>query len=365
MLEGKTMFESLKKKSIKNSLVLTILLAAVGIGLAAYFALGAWYVVTGYVPFVDLDPDEISNQWVALNLEENWGAFADYSETNSNTHRSKTISIYYIILAEDDYSDFRYMAVEVPAAYEDRMEQMARRGAYGNPLFLSGRIRKMDNDIYRYFKEFMMDGGLTDEEFEQYTLPYYIEVFPNEMYENIVTAAAFLLGVLLIALAVFRLVRAMNGSYLKKLKADIASIGVSEFSVESDWNMAVEICKGIKVGRLFTYYMEGSKPRAIPNSKVLWIYQNTTTHRTYGVKTGTTYSIMIWVDGWKNAANLGMPNETTAQEMLKRFSAQFPWIIVGYSDELRQMYTKDRARFMQLRYYTVDHNAAMSGFVNF
>lgn len=360
------MFESLKKKSLKTSLVLTIILVAIGIGLVAHFALGTWYVVTGYVPFVNLDPDEISNQWVALNLTENWGSFADYTETNSNTHISKTISVYYIIQAEDNYTtDFRYMAVEVPASYEYRMDQMAQHGAYNNPVFLSGRIRKMENDIYRYFKEYMMDGGLTEEEFEQYTLPYYIKVYSDEMLENVTTVAAFLFGVLLIALAVSRLVKAMNGSYLKKLKTDIASIGISEFSAESDWNSAVEISKGIKMGRLFTYYMEGSKPRAIPNSKILWTYQNTTTHRTYGIKTGTTYSVMIWMDGRKNAVNIGMPNEATAQETLKRFGAQFPWVVVGYSDELRQMYNKNRAQFMQLRYNTVEHTAVTPGFGNY
>ena len=98
------MFEALKKKSLKISLVLTVILAAIGIGLAVYFATGAWYVTTGYVPFVDLDLDEISDQWVALNLEQNWGAFADYSETDGSTHRTKTISIYYIILAEEQHS---------------------------------------------------------------------------------------------------------------------------------------------------------------------------------------------------------------------------------------------------------------------
>ena len=366
MLEGKRMFESLKKKSLKRSLVWTIILAAIGIGLVVHFALGTWYVVTGYVSFVDLDLDEISDQWVALNLEDNWGVFADYSETDSNTHITRTVRLYYIIHAEDNLTtDFRYMAVEVPAAYEDRMNQMAQRGAYGDPLFLSGRIMKMEGDIYRYFKEYMMEGGITEEEFEQYTLPYYIEVYSNETFENVFTVSAFLLGVLLILLAVIRLVKALSGSYLKKLKADIASIGISEYSAESDWNSAAEICKGIKVGRYFTYYMEGSKPRAIPNTKVLWIYQNTTTHRTNGIKTGTTYSVMIWVDGWKNAANLGMPNETTAQEMLKRFNAQFPWIVIGYSDELRQMYTKNRAQFMELRYNTVDHNSFASGFGSF
>lgn len=360
------MFESLKKKSLKSSLALTIILAVIGIALAAWFAVGTWYVVTGYVSFTELEPDEISNQWVALNLEDNWGSFAEATETNSNTNISKTVSLYYIILTGDDYStDFRYMAVNVPADYRKTMDQMADNGSYSDPVFLSGRIRKMDDDIYRYFKEYMLDGGLTEEEFEQYTIPYYIKVFPNERMENICTVAAFLSGVLLILLAVIRLVKAAGGGYLKKLKADIASIGISELSAESDWNTAAEISKGVKVGRLFTYYMEGSKPRAIPNTRILWCYQNTTTHRTNGIKTGTTYSVMIWVDGWKNAANIGMPNEATAQAMLQRYSAQFPWIVLGYSDELRKMYNNNRAQFMQLRYNTMDHSAAASGFGGF
>lgn len=358
------MFESLKKKSLKSSLVLTVILAAVGIALTVHFAVGTWYVVTGYVSFVELKPDEISNQWVALNLKENWGSFAETTETNSNTHISKTINLYYVILTGNDYSiDFRYMAVNVPADYARKMEQMAANGSYDDPLFLSGRIRKMDNDMYRYFKDYMLDLGLSEEQFEEYTIPYYIKVFPSEQTENICTVAAFSFGVLLIVLAAVRLIKAASGGYLKKLRADIASIGISEISADSDWTAAAEICKGVKVGRLFTYYMEGSKPRAIPNTKILWSYQNTTTHRTNGIKTGTTYSIMIWVDGQKNASNIGMPNEATAQEMLKRFGNQCPWVVLGYSDELRKMFQNNRSQFMQLRYNTIDHTTA--GFGNY
>jgi len=359
------MFESLKKKSLKSSLVLTIIFAVIGIALAVNFAIGTWYVVTGYVSFTELEPNEISNQWVALELKENWGSFAETTETDSNTHISKTINLYYIIMTGDDYSfDYRYMAVNVPADYQKKMNQMANNG-YSDPIFLSGRICKMDDDIYRYFKEYMLDGGLTEEQFEQSTLPYYIKVFPNEQSQNIFTVAAFLLGILLILSAAVRLVKALKGGYLKKLKEDIASIGVNESTAESDWNAAADICKNVKVGRLFTYYMEGSKPRAIPNTRILWSYQNTTTHRTNGIKTGTTYSVMIWVDGWKNALNISMPNEATARAMLQRFGNQFPWIVLGYSDELRKLYHNDRARFMQLRYNTVDHTAAASGFGGF
>ena len=74
---------------------------------------------------------------------------------------------------------------------------------------------------------------------------------------------------------------------------------------------------------------------------------------------------MIWVDGRKKASNIGMPNEATAQAMLQRYGAQFPWIVLGYSDELRKMFNNNRAQFMQLRYNTVDHSPAGFGFGGF
>lgn len=361
------MFESLRKKSLKSSLVMTVIFALVGIGLTVSFAVGTWYVVTGYVAFVDLEPDEISNQWVALELRDNWGSFAETTKTDSGTHASKTIDLFYVILTGDDYTtDIRYMAINVPAGWRKDMDQMTSRRTSDNSLFISGRIQKMNDEMYRYFKEYLTETiGLPEEQFEEYTLPYYIKAYSNEPLENAGTVAAFLSGLILVIVAAIRLVRALNGSNLKKLREDIASIGISEISAESDWNCATEICREVKVGRLFTYYMEGSKPRAIPNTKILWSYQNTTTHRTNGIKTGTTYSVMIWVDGRKNAANIGMPNEASAQAMLKRYGALFPWIVLGYSDDLRKLFHNNRAQFLQLRYNTVEHNAMMPGFENF
>ena len=104
---------------------------------------------------------------------------------------------------------------------------------------------------------------------------------------------------------------------------------------------------------------------AIPNSKILWAYQNTTTHRTNGIKTGVTYSVMIYVDGRKDAFNIGVPDETTAQNMLTRINDTLPWVVVGYSDDLKKTFSKDRAQFLELRYNTVEHVAVEPGLEGF
>lgn len=360
------MFETLKKKSLKSSLLGTIAYAIIGILLTAYFSTGAWYVVTGYAAFINLKPEEISNQWVALELERNYGCFAEKTETNSSTHSTKTTGLYYVIATGDDYAvDYRFMGIRVPAKYESQMDKLMYANGSSDSLFLSGRIEEMNDSEYRYFKEYMLDAGFSEEELEEAALPYYIMVFGDETSMNVMTMIGFLLGLLFLIVAVCRIVKALTGGYLKKLKKDIASVNVSEASAESDWNSALEICKDVKVGRLFTYYIWNNKPRAIPNTKVLWAYQNTTTHRTNGIKTGTTYSVMIWIDGQKNATQVLVANEASAQSMLKRFSNMFPWMVLGYSDDLRKMFHKDRAQFLQLRYNTVDHIAVEPGFESY
>lgn len=184
---------------------------------------------------------------------------------------------------------------------------------------------------------------------------------------NVISFVIFGAGLVLLVWGIIRILRAANGSYLKKLRADITNAGYSEGSIESDFNNATAFCKNgdIRLGRLFSYVeLNSSVPRAIFNSKILWVYQNTTTHRTNGIKTGTTYSLVYFVDGQKNPFNISVPNEATAQEILLKMNTMFPWIVTGYSEELKKLYNKERAQFMALRYNTVEHIAVEPGFEN-
>ena len=98
---------------------------------------------------------------------------------------------------------------------------------------------------------------------------------------------------------------------------------------------------------------------------MLWAYQNTTTHRTNGIKTGVTYSVVIFIDGQKTGYTIGVPNEATAQEILKKMNEMFPWVVIGYSEDLRKLFHKDRVHFLELRYNKVAHVAVEPGFEGF
>lgn len=359
------MFEELKKKILKSSLLWSVILVIAGLGLAGWNAMDAFYAATGYVDFTKLAPDQIKSQLVDVNLTESFGCYLETRERNTKTGREKITDLYYLIPTGDIYAtDWRYMSAKVPASYENRMETLSENTLSGQaasePVLLSGKIKKLDAEEYSYFKSYLSQAGFSDEEIEEATIPYYINVFASKTSMNIVYIALFALGAFLLIFGIFRIAKVAGGSSLKKLHKDIAAAGYSEPMVDSDYRSARSFDKKgtLKIGRLMTYYISGSDARAIPNSKIMWAYQNTVTHRTNGVKTGTTYNVMIFDEITPKGHTFPVANESIAQDMLTLINTMFPWVVVGYSDELKKLYNKDRSQFLQLRYNTCEHIAA-------
>ena len=357
------MLDTLRKKSIKSTLIWSVIMFIIGFVMVIIKAQGTLYGIAGYENFENLKASEIKNQMVDIELTTNYGGFLEKYEYNKKTRVRKTTDLYYIILTGGDNSlDYYYMAIEVPYSYMDQMETMTDNtyeGIYSDPISFSGHIRKMTDEEYSYFKSSFTASGWTAAEIENETIPYCIDVVANKTVENIFSFIIFGGGLLLIGIGIVRICRAAGGATLKDLKDTFAAAGCTEATAEADYNAATAFTKNdnIKIGRLFTYYMSGAKPKAIPNSKIMWAYQITTTHRTNGIKTGTTYSAMIYVEGMKGYVTLSMPNEATTQALLQKIQQTMPWVVVGYSEDLKRLFNKDRAQFLSLRYNTVEHIA--------
>lgn len=363
------MLEELKKKSFKKSLPGTIILFIIAVVLAVI----AIPKIGNIKKFEDLEPDEIKNQNVKIGVTTNFGSFLEEYSENTSTHKRTTTHYYYVTLTGDedthDTGDYRFVAIKVPAKYKKQMEEImeyTERMEYADPLYFVGHIRKLDNEEYSYFKRAW--NNPTDDWMEEYTIPYYIEVTGTSIAtgKDVVYIILLAGAGLLVLWGVVRIIKATSGGYIKAFTKDIQSAGYTEASVFSDINSAFSFSgDNIKLGRLCFYYgMNDTVPRAIPISKILWAYQNTTTHRTNGVKTGTTYSLMIFVDGSKSATTISVPSEAVAQGVLQQMNTMYPWVVIGYSDEIKKLFNKDRAQFLQLRYNTVEHTVVEPGFNN-
>ena len=366
------MLEELKKKSFKSSLVLSIILAIAGLAMAIWQAPNVFYVLTGYVQFESLEVDEIKNQLVRIDVDTVFDYYLEEYSENTKTHHRTTTNVYYITWTGDEYAtDYRYITIKVPAKYQNRMDEIkhdTENSIYSSALTLSGKIKKLSAEDYGYFEEYFVDGvGFSQEDFESSTSPYYINVFVDPASQNGVYLVVFFGGIVLIAYSIFRMIKASTGGYLKNFQKSYLQAGYTEAAIDSDMNSAVNYLKKdtIKLGRLCIYDLQSTTPMAIPVNKILWAYQNTTTHRTNGIKTGVTYSINIYSEGRSKVQIISVPDETTAQNILQDIDSRYPWVVVGYTEDLKKMFFKDHNQFLQLRYNTVEHTTVEPGFEGF
>lgn len=362
------MFEKLGRKAARKSLGLTIGLVVVAAIYMFCFAEGAYYTVFGYARFEALRPEEIKDQLVDIDLTVNFGCYIEEHAHNEDGSEDKITSLYYVIWTGDEEAeDFRYMAIKVPVSYYSQMEDMAElavQGYYSDPLPLSGEITKMNIKETDCFRQYFIDNDFSEEDIQEMTLPYYINVV-NKHSKNIENLCWFSIGPVLLIIAIVRLIKAVKGGFLKKLRQDIAAAGYSEASAEIDFATAKAYTKKetIRIGRLFIYYMQGSTVRAIPTKNLVWVYQVTLTHKLEGIiPVAKLNTVNAYVHGNKTAAELKVPNKAAAQEILTAIEQRFPWVVVGHNDALAALWDKNYYEFLNLRFNTVEHRPVVEDF---
>lgn len=356
------MLEKLKKKSIAKSWFGLLVLLAIGIVLIWLVFSDVVSLLRGRVQFETLKPGEISDSFVVdVSLDTNFGAYMEEYEKNTKTNYTRTTDLYYVIATiDEDAEEYKFMGIKVPVSEENTMEAIAEATYYERyiePVTYSGAINKMTDEEYKYFKEYFMDSGWTEEEVEEYTLPYYISV--GSLTGGIAVAAYVIMaiGIALVIIAIWRFIFVMRGGCLKTIRKEMEEIGVSEHELEYEYESAKLINRGndFRVGKRVTFFMLGSKAHVVSNAKIVWAYQKNTTHRTNGIKTGTTYEIVFKTYERKNF-QVSIPNEQTGQEVLQYLNDTMPWIVIGFNNDINNLYQKDYQNFLQIRYNQVPHD---------
>ncbi len=356
------MFEKLKKRSVKKSIFTVAVLLVIGIVLVVMEFSNVVSILRGHVAFETLEPDEINSSLIVdASINTNFGAYLEEYEKNTGTNYTRTTSLYYVIWTGDDYAeDFKYMGIKVPASEEAAMEEIAEATYYEEyiePVVYSGAINKMSSEEYKYFKEYFTEAGWTREEIEEYTLPYYINV--NALVGGAAATAWVIMaiGVILIILGTWRLIYVLRGGSLKTFKKELQEIGISDHEAEYEYESAKLFNKknDFRIGKRITFFMTGSKPHMLSNTKVVWAYQKTTTHRTNGIKTGITYDI-VFKTYERKSFEVNVQMESDSQEVLQYINQAMPWVVIGYDKEIESLYMSNYQNFLQIRYNQVPHD---------
>lgn len=353
------MLEELRKKSIKKSVFLIIvLLVAGGVLIGVEFS-GMVALIRGPVVFESLEPDEINGSFlVNASIDTNFGAFMERYETNTKTHYSRTTDLYYVIWTGDAYAEeYKFMGIKVPASQEsamNRVEDATYYEEYIDPVEYTGVIRKMSVKEREYFEDYFRSQGWSDEEIAEYTLPYYINVGALTGGAAVSACIFMAAGVILFLIGVWRLIYVLRGGSLKKFRKELETIGVGEHELDSEYGSARQFHKKceMRIGKRLTFFILGSTPHVLANDKLVWAYQKNTTHRTNGIKTGTTYEVVLKTYE-KKVFQISVPSEQVGQEILQYINEALPWVVVGYNDDLNKMFNSNYQNFLQLRYNQV------------
>jgi hypothetical protein len=77
---------------------------------------------------------------------------------------------------------------------------------------------------------------------------------------------------------------------------------------------------------------------------LIWIYFQVTSHRTNGIPTGKTYTTVCC---FRDGENIEIPGaEDKVMELIAQIHARVPWAIIGYTNEIKLAWDKDRANLI-------------------
>lgn len=340
-------------KSLKSSLLLIIILVAIGGFMLAQTMPSLFMMMQGPTALDSVDFDgDIEGLYVSGTLS---GIYDWYCEESEGT---KTVAREYII----DAGDYYYMGMRVMKSDMEESENLLN-ASYdyldgkddGTALTkaqyeVTGTITRMPNDSYELYQEYL-DWDNLDAETRQIFLPYYLNVNKAGSTDTGGAVILLIMGLIFVGLGLLFVIWSLTGKYQKKIKQYIANSSNPEGArekVEYFLENTPEV-KGLRYNRDFICGQDNSNTAFGETSKLVWVYQLTTTHKRNFITVGKSYSLMLgFTDGSRQSVS--MKNEAITQEHIQTLSDLCPQAIFGYSEELNKLFTKKLPEFLELRY---------------
>lgn len=339
------MFDELKKLISKK--VMRKVLISTGVLLIILLVISQSLIkfIKGPTDLNSISIDELKGSYVEADIDTIFGAFASLTETESKSTR--TTKQYYII----PVGEYELIGLEVLKSdiYEaDRI--MNSMSTSAKPMHVKGTIKKMSSDLeyyyYQWFDEYMDEDSA--EYVDEYALTYVLEINKVGFLDvSILYVALFICAAILLYIIII-LVKMLSGLNLSKIKKFLNKNETTDHlgKVESDYFQAVPI-ETIRVGKSYTFYFKGTTPNIIRNHDIIWAYLKRTTHRTNGLKTGVTKSLLLNTRT-KKTHTIDMKKEENITFALEQYSNNNPHIILGFSDDLQKTYKKAFNEFLNM-----------------
>lgn len=339
------MLKELKEKSTKQTRGVAIFCAVISIALL----IGAWFagfhvLVKGKTYLNEMKDEEIGKekQYVEADIYAIMDYYAYTTEDGKTTEKE-----YIIPVGEKSYIGLvvKYSSIEkCDEMVQETLDYMNGESEQLPTAFrVKGTILPMEEESFKYYKQYYEAIGWSEEEQEAF-LPYYLKVDFIGTWHCSGLYLICILAVVPILIAVWKIVKNARGGYYKMIteyckKAPNYDQAMAELE---RFYQATAPVHGFRIARDFIMAPNGASTILLESKELLWAYKITTTHRTNGIKTGTSYSVMLKLRNGRNF-NLGL-GEQQVEDVLAMIGQRLPFVFIGYDKELERAYNNSQRR---------------------
>ena len=215
---------------------------------------------------------------------------------------------------------------------------------------VKGKIQRLTGDDLAYYNSYMEECAaaydMSVDEVKQYFAPYVLvgakagSRTEETDYAGIIVAAIFLIaGIALLFYALF-------GDHLKDVTAYANEVGSKDlaFSRIERFRESTPERYGVRANDEFFIYESAMSFDFARAKDVLWIYPYIVKNKSAFITVSKQYYIKIRL---KNGKTVQVPaKKDTTDEMMNYFASVFPDAVFGYSNELENIFNKDRNRMI-------------------
>ncbi len=320
------------KRINRNKIILMIILIACVATMILAFAPSLGSLYSGTHTFKTAKEAQAlmddGKEFVSITVDELYDTGYSCKENDKIVYR------YYIFWADDKFIMCKVDKDLTEEIYED--------------YELSGKLEKatgMESDVISKLK---LESGDSSS-----VVTFYL----NSEYSRIWAQIGVAIGVLLIVImfgvvikAVINMSNYQGNKFFKKMGADEASAERLNQIISSLFASGMTSKKIQQMNIMGEWIISTSFMGFTVCNKddIVWMYKSVTKHRTNGIPTGKTYGLVL---RGKNKEHIGLSakSDKVADEMLQELYAEMPCVIMGYSDELSELYEKQTAGFLEMR----------------
>lgn len=339
------------KKRKRKSVLQCCLLALIPLMLALMMMAGAgvqWLLQSPRYLY-EVPEEELEGAYVTVEVPFLYGAYAYEEEYENNRPTGRTVSMEYMI----DANEVSYCGMYVSGADLKKAEALMEEsdaymdGSGGVPeksFTVTGVMKPMSGESLRFYKD-ALDYNTMSQEEQALFLPLYLDT------EAGVNWGLLAFGVILLGVALWIVVYAAMGKYQKQLaeEANALSGGNPEYILEQVKALreTAPVCKGLWIGANLVYLEQGMRQYLYEKREICWAYSQTTQQKMYGfIPVGKYHSLVLRTMDGKNFA-FRMSEEKT-REGVQTLGKLLPACVLGYSKELETVYNQNREQFAQI-----------------